>query len=113
MAQSPSRCLNHPERTAVARCKQCHKPLCEKCIKKMPGGVYCSDQCYQNMLAFQGRVKKLDEAARPRSMLAGLARRLGSFAIVVLIAAILYYVFVSKGVRNVNGLLNLIRKLVS
>ena len=113
MAQAPPRCLNHPDRTAVARCKQCHKPICEKCIKKMPGGAYCSDECYQNMLAFQNRVKRLDEASKPRSALAGLIRRLVAFSVAVVIVAILYYVFVSKGVRDVNGLLNLIRGLMS
>ncbi len=105
MAQAPSRCINHPERTAVARCKQCHKPLCERCVKKMPGGVYCSDECYQNMAAFQNRVKQL-EAQRKRGVnWSGLAVK---FFIAVVVAGSLYYVFVVRGVRNVRDLIDMV-----
>jgi hypothetical protein len=113
MAQAPPRCLNHTDRTAVARCKQCHKPICEKCVKKMPGGVYCSDECYQNMLAFQNRVKRLDEAAKPKSAFGRLMGKLFTAVAVLIVVAILYYVFVSRGVRSVDGFVNLIRGLVS
>ena len=81
MAQAPSRCLNHPERTAVARCKQCHKPLCSKCATKRPGGVFCSEECFENMGSFQDRVEKLDER-KGRGSLGPLIKK-GIIALVV------------------------------
>ncbi|GAB4336803.1 MAG: hypothetical protein Kow0099_09920 [Candidatus Abyssubacteria bacterium] len=109
MAQAPSRCINHPERTAVARCKQCHKPLCEKCVKKMPGGIYCSDECYQNMAAFQERVKKLD-AAKKSGLNVG--RIITRAIVAIVLIAVLYYVFVVEGVRGIDDFLKLVRGLI-
>ncbi|RJP21932.1 MAG: hypothetical protein C4520_09035 [Candidatus Abyssobacteria bacterium SURF_5] len=109
MAQAPSRCINHPERTAVARCKQCHKPLCEKCVKKMPGGVYCGDECFQNMNAFQNRVKQLEHQKKKGL---NLGKWIPQAAILLLIVALLYYVFMVQGVRSVDGLINMVRNLI-
>lgn len=109
MAQAPARCINHVDRTAVARCKQCHKPLCEKCVQKMPGGVFCSDECYQNMAAFQNRVRELDQRKKPK---ANIGKWIQRAVMVVILAAALYYVFVVQGVRGVNDLVNMLRGLV-
>ena len=109
MAQTSTRCLNHPERTAVARCKQCHKPLCERCVKKMPGGVYCSDECYQKMGDFQDRVKDLDEQRGRRTPLGKLVKWAIILAVVV---AILYFVFVAQGVRSFGDFIGMIKGLI-
>lgn len=106
MAQAPSRCINHTERTAVARCKQCHKPLCEKCVKKMPGGVFCSDECYQNMAAFQNRVKALD---RQRKRGFNFGKWLTRAAVLIVVAAALYYVIVVQGVRSASDFIDLLK----
>ena len=108
MAQAPSRCLNHPERTAVARCKECHKPLCQRCVKKMPEGVFCSDECYQKMGAFQKRVDHLDQK-RKRGF--PLGTWLVRIAIVAAVVVVLYYVFVKEGVRNVGDFIDLVKGL--
>ena len=110
MAQAPSRCLNHPERTAVARCKQCHKPLCQRCVKKMPGGVFCSDECYQKMGGFQERVEILDKSVKPGISIGKLVTRL---IVLLVVLAILYYVFIYGGVRSVGDFVDLIKDLVS
>lgn len=109
MAQAPSRCFTHTERTAVARCKQCHKPLCERCVKKMPGGIYCSDECYKKAASFQDRVERLDAQTKRGPNLGKLAVRLVILGVVI---AILYYVFVSRGVRGVGDLIDLLKGLV-
>ena len=107
MAQAPARCLNHPERTAVARCKQCHKPLCQKCVMKMPGGIFCSQECYDKMGQFQERVKKLDEAPKAGFSFGKLAR----WAIIAaIILGIVYFVFIEGGVRTLDDLVGLIRR---
>ncbi|MBI5117192.1 hypothetical protein HZA56_12015 [Candidatus Poribacteria bacterium] len=109
MAQAPARCLNHPDRTAIARCKQCHKPLCERCAKKMTGGIYCSDECYQKMNAFQDRVQKLDEARKPGL---SIGKLVGRFLVPAIIIVVLYYVLVVEKVRSVGDIIDLIRKLI-
>lgn len=109
MAQAPSRCFTHPERTAVARCKQCHKPLCERCVKKMPGGIYCSDECYQKAVSFQDRVERLDVEGKRGP---GLGKLVGRLVIAGVVIAILYYVFVSRGVRGVGDLIDLLKGLI-
>lgn len=109
MAQAPARCLNHPERNAVARCKQCHKPLCPKCAVKMPGGVYCSQECYDKMGEFQDRVKKLD--ATPK---AGFAfGKLVKWAIIAaVVIGIVYFVFVRGEVRTLDDLVAFVKELL-
>jgi hypothetical protein len=109
MAQAPSRCLNHPDRTAVARCKQCHKPLCPRCVQKKAGGVYCSDECYEKMGSFQDRVEVLDEQRKAGLSVGKLVTRLVVLAIIV---AVLYYVFIKEGVRGVGDFMNLVKGLI-
>jgi hypothetical protein len=75
----------------------------------MPGGVFCSDECYQKMGAFQKRVEQLD-AKRKRGFPIGTW--LTRLVIVAVVAAVLYYVFVMQGVRSVNDLVRLFKGLI-
>jgi len=109
MAQAPARCLNHPERNAVARCKECHKPLCSKCVKRMPEGAFCSDECYQKMGAFQKRVEVLDQQKKRGIQWGTWVTRL---VMVAVVAAVLYYVFVVRSVRGVGDLVDLIKGFI-
>ena len=106
MAQAPSRCLNHPERKAVARCKQCHKPLCPHCAMKKPGGVFCSEECFENMGSFQNRVEELD--ARKKSGISA-GTLLKWIVIVGLVGGVLYYVFLVEEVRGVGDFVDMIK----
>ena len=36
-------CINHPETTATAFCRDCGKPMCEECQRPALGTVYCAD----------------------------------------------------------------------
>jgi hypothetical protein len=80
-------------------------------VKKMPGGVYCSDECYQKMGALQERVQKADEQGKGRGL------NVGSLIIKLLIAAvvvgILYYIFGVEGVRSVGDFTKMLKGLVS
>ena len=105
MAQSPSRCLNHPERTAVARCKQCHKPLCSRCAIKKPGGVFCSEDCFENMGSFQNRVDDLEA----RKSGGGLGALLTKGAVLLVVLGVLYYVFAVEGVRSPGDFISMIK----
>jgi len=36
-------CANHPEKTAVAFCRECGKPMCDECQRPALGSVYCAE----------------------------------------------------------------------
>ena len=36
-------CINHPETTATAFCRDCGKPMCEECQRPALGTVYCAE----------------------------------------------------------------------
>jgi hypothetical protein len=36
-------CINHPETTASAFCRDCGKPMCQECQRPALGTVYCAD----------------------------------------------------------------------
>jgi hypothetical protein len=45
-------CVNHPGRAATSRCSSCHKPICDDCIVKSEGAVFCSQACQENAARF-------------------------------------------------------------
>lgn len=109
MAQAPARCLQHPERNAVARCKTCHKPLCQGCVMKKPGGIFCSDDCFEKMGDFQRRVEKLDE----RKVSTFSFRSLVKWVIVTaVVLGVVYFVFVKEGVRTVEDLIRMVKGFI-
>lgn len=75
----------------------------------MTGGIYCSDECYQKMNAFQDRVQKLDEARKPGL---SIGKLVGRFLVPAIIIVVLYYVLVVEKVRSVGDIIDLIRKLI-
>jgi hypothetical protein len=58
-----SGCINHPAIEAVARCKQCMKPVCKTCIVDGPMGKYCSASCKEKHEMY---VKKAQDAELTR-----------------------------------------------
>ena len=76
----------------------------------MPGGAFCSDECYQKMEAFQNRVEKLDEKKGRGGF--QLGTWLTRLVIVGVVAAILYYVIVVQDVRSVSDLIKFFKGLV-
>lgn len=56
-----SGCLNHPAIEAVARCRQCGKPVCGKCVIKAQNGMFCCEECREKYTEFTQRAQKLDE----------------------------------------------------
>jgi hypothetical protein len=39
------KCLNHPEREAVAICKACGKAVCPECLLESENGIACQQSC--------------------------------------------------------------------
>ena len=51
------KCYYHPEKDAVAVCKECGKPLCEDCAHEFNGKIYCEE----DLSKIQEKSKKVDE----------------------------------------------------
>ena len=51
------KCYYHPEKDAVAICKECGKPLCENCAHEFNGKIYCEE----DLSKVQEKSKKVDE----------------------------------------------------
>jgi len=45
-------CVNHTSRTATTRCSSCHKPICDDCVIKANGSVFCSQKCVEGAARF-------------------------------------------------------------
>jgi hypothetical protein len=67
-------CNNHPTRTAVMHCSQCHKPICEKCVQN---GRFCSQPCNEKFSkfysSFKGGGQKTSKLMRVVSTVVSLA----------------------------------------
>jgi hypothetical protein len=76
-----SGCINHPSIEAEARCRQCGRPVCGKCVVTGPTGMFCSDNCKQRHEDFYRRAQELD--TRPPSTLGAKFRWLLNWLVVV------------------------------
>ena len=83
-----SGCINHPGIEAVARCKQCGKPLCSDCRLVTEDGLFCSDKCAQTARVFVKKSQDLEEkrSVRRKGIPAGLIR----FIIFLIIIVVVY-----------------------
>lgn len=64
LAGTTSGCINHPTIEAVARCKQCGKPVCGACVVVAYNGHFCSDACQGKHAAFVERAQELSRTSR-------------------------------------------------
>ncbi len=87
------KCVNHPIKQAVAKCRKCLVPLCMECRRAMPdGATYCSDVCYVAFKEFQQQVDVGGgRRSRPRISILGTIKSLIISAVLV---AVIYGVLV-------------------
>ncbi|MDI6783976.1 MAG: hypothetical protein QME64_07780 [bacterium] len=96
-----STCINHPLVPAVARCKQCMKPVCRNCQVPTDIGIFCSEGCYVQMKGFMARQGAYDKKPRWHWTLSKWIRRLVGLAILlIIIAAVAYFAF---GITSIQG----------
>ncbi|HYF50008.1 MAG TPA: hypothetical protein VEJ63_11410 [Planctomycetota bacterium] len=50
-------CINHTDRAATSRCSCCHKPICNECVLKSGGSVFCSQACIEGAARFNKNFK--------------------------------------------------------
>lgn len=83
-------CNNHPTRTAVQHCSQCHKPICEKCILN---GRFCSQPCNEKFAKFYG-----SQPAGGRKPPSPIMRFVGSLLGLAFLAAGIYAIMKFLGI---------------
>jgi hypothetical protein len=86
LSASVSGCINHPGVEAVARCKQCGKPVCASCVVKGPTGQFCGEACKDRHEKFISRAQDLQRNSRPAGTLKKI--RILLIKLVILIAAL-------------------------
>ncbi|MBI5725115.1 MAG: B-box zinc finger protein [Planctomycetes bacterium] len=48
-------CVNHADRRAVIRCRQCGKSICDLCVVEAAGAKCCSQECAGKFQQFAAR----------------------------------------------------------
>jgi hypothetical protein len=108
-----SNCINHPAVEAVARCKQCSRPVCSACLVSGPTGRFCSGDCKAKHEVFMRRAAELDTRSRG-SLFAKLRSLLFSVVFIILVAGVIMTVAsiidipvlsdVTRNVRSIIGI---------
>jgi hypothetical protein len=93
MAKRDEKCLNHPDRPAVTRCRACHKPLCEECVVATADGKFCSQQCARRSADFRAHA-----AGAKGKGVVGVVKKI-AVAALILIALYIGYRIVVGGDR--------------
>jgi len=50
-------CINHTDRAGTHRCSCCHKPICNECVVKNNGNVFCSQHCIEGAARFKANFR--------------------------------------------------------
>jgi len=92
LSPSVSGCINHPGVEAVARCKQCGKPVCSSCVVKGPTGLFCGEPCKDRHEKFISRAQELHRTSRSTGTFQKL--KIALMKLVILLVAIILLGFV-------------------
>jgi hypothetical protein len=93
ISPTASGCINHPGVEAVARCKQCGRPVCGACLVTGPTGRFCSDTCKDKHEKFVSRARALQRTSRSAGTLTKVRRSL--IKLVIFLVAIMALGFVA------------------
>jgi len=102
-----SGCINHPGIEAVARCKQCGKPVCGSCVVTGSTGRFCSESCQERHEKFIGRAQELQRYSRSTGFFQKLTRILIKLAVAIAAIMLLGFVAVFFNVPVVSGYIRL------
>ncbi|MCM8829877.1 MAG: B-box zinc finger protein [Candidatus Omnitrophica bacterium] len=81
-------CFFHTGRPAVARCKQCGRPLCSECRIIKEDGIFCSLECAERFAVFARRAEALEAKRSKGNGIAGLIK----FIIFIVILFAIYLI---------------------
>jgi len=77
------RCFYHPDRTAIASCSHCGRPICKGCAVRTGGNFYCGQACVAGARAAAEAQRRLRTQQLEKSIRLGRYLALGAFAAVV------------------------------
>ncbi|HOX40389.1 MAG TPA: B-box zinc finger protein [Candidatus Brocadiia bacterium] len=75
-------CINHPNKPAMTRCIQCHKPVCDECTVSGFYGSFCSNACQQKYKDYAQRKEAMEQQAQAHKG-SGLLGKLIVLAVVI------------------------------
>jgi len=67
------RCLNHPDREAIARCPSCANFFCRECVTEHTGKFLCSNCLQRSFVSAQADKRKAGWAGAILGMAIGLS----------------------------------------
>lgn len=76
-------CTMHPDRTAIASCRQCAKPVCQECIVRTERGAFCSRECLTSWQLSSAAKAEARAVKAVRSLWVGKLMVLGAVVLVV------------------------------
>lgn len=88
-------CIHHKDKLAVARCKTCMSPICEECIVKHKGEVFCSSGCAEKYFTYQEKQEELDSYSKGFRRKNAIKSGIKKILWLVFILGIAYYVYQS------------------
>ena len=106
MSVAGQTCLNHPDRTAVARCVTCHKPLCQECTISTTEGKFCSRACASRAADFRANYMG------PIQAKGGLVQRVVK-PVIILVVVVVVALIVWKNRHRIPGLNKLFKRAAS
>jgi hypothetical protein len=80
-----SGCVNHPGVDASARCKQCHKPICNTCKVDSAVGIFCSQGCQQKYEGFVQRVAQHEGMRKPGTLGTKIKGLIGKLIVILIL----------------------------
>lgn len=97
-------CMEHHDRPAVARCANCHRPVCSSCVVSTADGKFCSHTCAQKTTDYRTRAKKIK--APGANIIGRLIKTVFWFALLILFLAIVNRFMMNGRMPVVGGMLN-------
>ena len=114
LSASVSGCINHPGIEAVARCKQCGKPVCASCVVRGPTGQFCCEACKERHEKFIARAQELQRTSRPAGMFRKFIRALLIRLVILIVALIgLGFVALQFNLPAVSDIVRSLRELAT
>ncbi|MBI2422474.1 MAG: hypothetical protein HYV27_06575 [Candidatus Hydrogenedentes bacterium] len=108
---SQTGCINHPTVQAVARCKQCSRPVCNSCIVPGPTGRFCSPVCKEKHEHFLRQASQMDSKARG-ALFIKLKSLLTSILIAAAVGGVILFIATRVEIPVLTDIANRIRDLI-
>ena len=113
LSPSVSGCINHPGVEAIARCKQCGKPVCSTCVVKGPTGLFCCEQCKDRHEKFISSAQEMQRNSRSTGTFKKIKTALIKLVILLVAIILLGFVMVYLDVPVASDIVRKVLQILS